>query len=51
MIQITATPGQRIIVRLYDATQVGRLDRFDEDVIVIDGVRIRRVDVRGIEIL
>lgn len=42
--------GHRVAVRLFDATQVGTLDRFDADVIVIDGVTIRRIDVIGIEL-
>lgn len=50
MIEIIAQPGQRVTVWFYDATQVGRLDRVDEDAIYVDGVRIRRVDIRSIEI-
>lgn len=42
--------GDRIVVWFYGACQVGRLDRFDRDVIVVDGVILRRVDVRGVEI-
>jgi len=50
MIEITAQPGDRITVWFYGATQVGRLDRVEEDVIVVDGVIIRRVDIKSIEI-
>lgn len=48
MIDITAEVGDRITVWLSDCTFVGRLDRFDEDMIVVDGVIIRRVDIRSI---
>jgi hypothetical protein len=43
-------PGHRVTVWLADATQVGRFDGFDDDAIYVDGVRIRRVDIRSIEI-
>jgi hypothetical protein len=47
---LTRALDRRVTARLFDATQVGRLDRFDSGVIVIDGVILRRVDVLGVEI-
>ena len=50
MIQITAIPGQRITVHLSDCTFVGQLDSIDDVYLVISGTRIRRDDVRDIDV-